>query len=83
LTLNVSAAGTTGVAAICGQGTIVTGEEGCIKIVTGNKTSLQVFTADGRSVCERHINDGISYINVPKGIYIVKVNNSTFKTIVF
>ena len=83
LTLNVSGAGTTGVAAICGQGTIVTGEEGCIKIVTGNKTSLQVFTADGRSVCERHINDGISYINVPKGIYIVKVNNSTFKTIVF
>ena len=83
LTLNVSGAGTTGVAAICGQGTVVTGEEGCIKIVTGNKTSLQVFTADGRSVCERHINDGISYINVPKGIYIVKVSNSTFKTIVF
>lgn len=84
-TLNLKAGtpDTTGVAAICGQDITVTGEEGCIKISSGKKSSLQVFTADGHSVCEKNINDGISYINVPKGIYIVKVNNSTFKTIVF
>ena len=82
LSLNVANPGTTGVAAIYGQDVAVIGEDNCIKVISSKQSTLQVFTADGRRVCEKSVNDGVSYINVPKGIYIVKVNGSTYKTIV-
>ena len=83
LSLNVDNSGTTGVAAAGGESVVVAGDDDCIRIISGKSTSLQVFAADGRCVCEKSVEGGVSYINVSKGIYIVKINGSTFKTIVF
>lgn len=83
LSLGVDDSNTTGVNAMNVQGIVVAGEDNRIRIITNENSEFQVFTTDGRCVCEKMVSDGVSYIDVPKGVYIVKVNGSIFKTVVF
>lgn len=83
LSLCVDDSNTTGVNVMNAQGIVVTGEDNRIRIITGEESEFQVFTTDGRCVCEKMVCDGVSYIDIPKGVYIVKVKGLIFKTIVF
>lgn len=61
----------------------VTGTNGNITISGAIGCSVIVYTADGRQVYNGVSNNATMNIAVPNGAYIVKVNNSTFKTAVF
>lgn len=61
----------------------VAGANGNITISGANGCSVIVYTTDGRKVYNGVANNTNMNISVPNGTYIVKVNNSTFKTAVF
>lgn len=61
----------------------VAGANGNITISGANGCSVIVYTTDGRKVYNGVANNASMNIAVPNGAYIVKVNNSTFKTAVF
>ena len=64
-------------------GTIVHGGNGCIDITCGTSANISIYTADGRLVCNEVKAHGKTTINVPGGLYLVKVNDNAYKTVVF
>lgn len=61
----------------------VSGANGYITVAGANGCSVIVYTTDGRKIYNGVANNASMNIAVPNGAYIVKVNNSTFKTAVF
>lgn len=74
---------TTNVGGLSEAGTIVHGGNGCIDITCGTSANISIYTADGRLVCNEVKALGKTTINVPGGLYLVKVNDNAYKTVVF
>ncbi|MDE6397314.1 MAG: leucine-rich repeat domain-containing protein [Muribaculaceae bacterium] len=62
--------------------TKVTGNTGSISVLAPEGANVTVYATDGRAVANVTADGGNAEILVPAGIYIVKVNAQTFKTIV-
>lgn len=73
----------TDIADVNKKGTTVQGGDDCLQILCNKMSKISVFTSDGRKVCEKFSPAGNTKISVPGGIYVVRVNSSTFTTVVF
>ena len=73
----------TDIADVNKKGTTVQGGDDCLQILCNKMSKISVFTSDGRKVCEEFSPAGNTKISVPGGIYVVRVNSSTFTTVVF
>lgn len=60
----------------------VTGNEGSISVVAAKGTSVVVYGADGVLISSAAVGDGTLEFEVDGGVYIVKANGQSFKTIV-
>jgi hypothetical protein len=82
LKLKTKNSGLTGTDIVNAQDVIVNGAEGRIEVFCGENLKISVYTSDGRRIHEEVTTSGSTTINVSKGVYIVRVNDSTFKTVV-
>jgi hypothetical protein len=82
LKLKTNNSGLTGTDIVNAQDVIVNGAEGRIEVFCGENLKISVYTSDGRRIHEEVTTSGSTTINVSKGVYIVRVNDSTFKTVV-
>lgn len=60
----------------------VTGNAGYITVSAPADSHIAVYTTDGRTVASMNAENGTAEIPVAAGVYVVKVNDRTFKTIV-
>lgn len=60
----------------------VTGNEGSISVVAAKGASVAVYGADGVLISSAVVDEGTLEFEVAGGVYIVKVNGQSFKTIV-
>lgn len=60
----------------------VTGNEGSISVVAAKGTSVVVYGADGVLISNAVVDEGTLEFTVAGGVYIVKVDGQSFKTIV-
>lgn len=60
----------------------VTAGKGVLNIVASKNTAYTIYTTDGRTVAAGET-DAATAVTLPAGTYIVKVNDKTFKAIVF
>ena len=82
LKLNTNNSNLTGVDVVSFQNITVKGTEGCMEISCGDNSRISVYTSDGLRIYEEVSTGGNTRINIPKGVYIVRVNDSIFKTVV-
>lgn len=55
---------------------------GAINVNAAAGSLVVIYTADGRNIYSGIINTSNTSVNVPAGAYVIKVNDSTFKTVV-
>ncbi|MBP3537311.1 MAG: leucine-rich repeat protein [Muribaculaceae bacterium] len=60
----------------------VTGNAGCITVSAPADSHIAVYATDGRVVTSMDAENGAAEIPAAAGVYVVKVNDRTFKTIV-
>lgn len=60
----------------------VTGNAGCITVSAPADSHIAVYAADGRVVASMDAENGAAEIPAAAGVYVVRVNDRTFKTIV-
>lgn len=60
----------------------VTGNAGCITVSAPADSHIAVYATDGRVVASMDAENGAAEIPAAAGVYVVKVNGRTFKTIV-